>query len=147
MSRRRGEKVSDLTTQRLSLYLRCLEELDRQGTATISSQHLADRFHFSSAQIRKDLATFGEFGVRGVGYSVDKLRKRLTRILGLDRGTLAPGAIADITIIDPDREWTVDADELASKSKNSPFLGMKMKGRAAYTVVGGKIVYDSGILS
>jgi dihydroorotase len=62
-------------------------------------------------------------------------------ILGIDRGTLAPGAVADITIIDPNREWTVDADKLASKSKNSPFLGMKMKGMAAYTIVGGKIVF------
>ena len=85
MSRTRSGKVSDLTTQRLSLYLRCLEELDRQGTATISSQHLAERFHFSAAQIRKDLATFGEFGVRGMGYSVGKLKDRITRILGLDR--------------------------------------------------------------
>jgi len=94
VSRRRGEKVSDLTTQRLSLYLRCLEELDRQGTDTISSQHLADRFHFSSAQIRKDLATFGEFGVRGVGYSVGKLKVSLIRILGLDRevGVVIVGA-------------------------------------------------------
>ena len=62
-------------------------------------------------------------------------------ILGIDRGTLAPGAVADITIIDPNREWTVDADKLASKSKNSPFLGMKVKGLAAYTIVGGKIVF------
>jgi len=65
------------------------------------------------------------------------------RILGIDRGTLAQGAIADITVIDPEAEWTVDAGKLASKSKNSPFLGMKMKGRAAYTVVGGKIVYKN----
>ena len=86
MTRRRGSgKVSDLTTQRLSLYLRCLEELDRQGTATISSRQLAERFSFSAAQIRKDLATFGEFGVRGVGYSVRKLKERLIRILGLNR--------------------------------------------------------------
>jgi redox-sensing transcriptional repressor len=82
---RRGAGVSDRITQRLCLYLRCLEELDRHGIETISSHRLAERFSFSSAQIRKDLATFGEFGVRGVGYSVDKLRKRLTRILGLDR--------------------------------------------------------------
>jgi len=58
---------------------------DRDGVATISSLRLADRYDLSSAQIRKDLATFGEFGVRGVGYSVRELRSRLTRILGLDR--------------------------------------------------------------
>jgi dihydroorotase len=65
------------------------------------------------------------------------------RILGIDRGTLAPGAIADITVIDPAREWTVEAEKLASKSKNSPFLGMKMKGRAAYTIVSGKVVHKA----
>jgi len=65
------------------------------------------------------------------------------RILGLDRGTLTQGAAADITVIDPEAEWTVDAGKLASKSKNSPFLGMKMKGRAAYTIVSGKIVYKN----
>lgn len=64
------------------------------------------------------------------------------RILGIDRGTLAPGSVADITVIDPNREWTVDTDTLAGKSKNSPFLGMKMKGMAAYTIVGGKIVHS-----
>lgn len=80
-----GADVSDLVTSRLSLYLRCLDLLDRDGVATISSLRLADRYDLSSAQIRKDLATFGEFGVRGVGYSVRELRSRLTRILGLDR--------------------------------------------------------------
>ncbi len=87
MTRRqgRGASVSELITQRLSLYLRCLEELGRQRVDSISSRHLAERFGLSSAQIRKDLATFGEFGVRGVGYSVPELRGRLVRILGLDR--------------------------------------------------------------
>ncbi len=63
------------------------------------------------------------------------------RILGIDRGTLKQGAVADITIIDPDSRWTVEAGKLASKSRNSPFLGREMKGRAAYTIVGGKIVH------
>ena len=45
------------------------------------------------------------------------------KILGIDRGTLKPGAVADITIIDPDAEWTVEAEKLSSKSKNSPWLG------------------------
>jgi redox-sensing transcriptional repressor len=81
----RGLAISDLTAQRLSVYLRCLDDLTRSGVSTVSSQRLAGRLHLNSAQIRKDLACFGEFGVRGVGYYVADLRGQLTRILGLDR--------------------------------------------------------------
>ncbi len=52
--------------------------------AAVSSQSLAEQFHLNAAQIRKDLATFGEFGVRGVGYYVKELRRHLRQILGLD---------------------------------------------------------------
>ncbi len=79
------EPVSELTTNRLSVYLRCLNTLDSAGVRTISSQALADEFHLNAAQIRKDLAYFGEFGVRGVGYYVKELRTHLRQILGLDR--------------------------------------------------------------
>jgi redox-sensing transcriptional repressor len=79
------EKISELTTNRLSVYLRCLNELAVQGAKTVSSDGLAKKFHLNSAQIRKDLAYFGEFGVRGVGYYIDDLRKHLTKILGLDK--------------------------------------------------------------
>ena len=79
------EKISELTTNRLSVYLRCLNELAAQGAKTVSSDGLAKKFHLNSAQIRKDLAYFGEFGVRGVGYYIDDLRKHLTKILGLDK--------------------------------------------------------------
>ena len=83
--RQTPEQVSELTTNRLSVYLRCLNELDAAGTRTISSQALAEQFHLNAAQIRKDLAYFGEFGVRGVGYYVKELRRHLRQILGLDR--------------------------------------------------------------
>ena len=79
------EKISELTTNRMSVYLRCLNELAAQGEKTVSSDKLAKQFHLNSAQIRKDLAYFGEFGVRGVGYYVDDLRAHLTKILGLNR--------------------------------------------------------------
>ena len=79
------EPVSELTTNRLSVYLRCLNALDEAGVKTISSQALAEQFHLNAAQIRKDLAYFGEFGVRGVGYYVKELRTHLRQILGLDR--------------------------------------------------------------
>ena len=79
------EQVSELTTNRLSVYLRCLNDLDSASVQTISSQALAEQFHLNAAQIRKDLAYFGEFGVRGVGYYVKDLRRHLRQILGLDR--------------------------------------------------------------
>jgi len=78
------EKISELTTNRMSVYLRCLNELASKGEKTVSSDGLAKRFHLNSAQIRKDLAYFGEFGVRGVGYYVNDLREHLTKILGLN---------------------------------------------------------------
>ena len=80
-----AEPVSELTTNRLSVYLRCLNQLESAGVETISSQALADQFHLNAAQIRKDLAYFGEFGVRGVGYYVKDLKRNLRQILGLDR--------------------------------------------------------------
>ncbi len=79
------EQVSELTTNRLSVYLRSLNQLDAAGVETISSQALAEQFHLNAAQIRKDLAYFGEFGVRGVGYYVKDLKRHLRQILGLDR--------------------------------------------------------------
>src|SRR6187399_3261520 len=84
--RQTPDQVSELTTNRLSVYLRCLNELDTAGVRTISSQALAEQFNLNAAQIRKDLAYFGEFGVRGIGYYVKELRRHLRQILGLDRG-------------------------------------------------------------
>lgn len=81
----KSEKISELTTSRLSVYLRCLNTLSAAGINTISSQALAEQFNLNSAQIRKDLGYFGEFGVRGVGYYVGDLREHITEILGLDR--------------------------------------------------------------
>ncbi|MDQ5845490.1 MAG: redox-sensing transcriptional repressor Rex [Acidobacteriota bacterium] len=81
----KSEKISELTTNRLSVYLRCLNTLAAAGIKSISSQALAEQFNLNSAQIRKDLGYFGEFGVRGVGYSVEDLRDHVTKILGLDR--------------------------------------------------------------
>jgi redox-sensing transcriptional repressor len=80
-----ADAVSELTTNRLSVYLRCLNALDAAGVKTVSSQALAEQFHLNAAQIRKDLAHFGEFGVRGVGYYVRELRRHLRQILGLDQ--------------------------------------------------------------
>src|SRR3989442_3166563 len=79
------EKISELTTNRLSVYLRCLNELASAGIKTVSSQEMAEQFNLTSAQIRKGLGYFGEFGVRGTGYYIEDLRADLTKILGLDK--------------------------------------------------------------
>jgi redox-sensing transcriptional repressor len=78
-------RIPEMTVRRLSVYTRCLQQLEEDGVKTISSQELAERFSLNSAQVRKDLAYFGEFGVRGIGYYVSGLKAELQRILGLDR--------------------------------------------------------------
>ena len=80
-----AEPVSELTTQRLSLYLRCLDQLAATGVPRVSSKELAASCRLNPAQIRRDLSSFGAFGVRGVGYSVEDLRRRLREIMGLHR--------------------------------------------------------------
>ena len=63
------------------------------------------------------------------------------RLLKIDAGTLSIGARADVTLIDPELEWTVKVDQFQSASRNSPFDGWKLKGRAVRTIVGGKTVW------
>ncbi len=77
--------ISPLTLNRLSLYLRALRHLHRVGISTVSSGDLARRLQLSAPLIRKDLAQFGEFGTRGVGYDVSALVERLIEILGLNQ--------------------------------------------------------------
>ena len=79
------EQVSEQTTNRLSLYLRFLNELDAGGVRTVSSKVLAAKFDLNAALVRKDLSHFGDLGVRGVGYVVQDLKQRLRQILGLNR--------------------------------------------------------------
>jgi redox-sensing transcriptional repressor len=76
-------KIPEKTVTRLSIYLRCLEELEADGVTSVSSKQLAERFGLNSAQVRKDLAYFGQFGVRGLGYYIAELKHNLERILGL----------------------------------------------------------------
>jgi redox-sensing transcriptional repressor len=88
MARRQSSRLSkipEMTVRRLSIYTRCLQQLEEDGVKTVSSQELAERFNLNSAQVRKDLAYFGEFGVRGIGYYVVGLKAELQKILGLDR--------------------------------------------------------------
>jgi len=81
-------------------------------------------------------------GVLTVNQLVEKMSSNPSKIISIGRGTLKPGTVADITVIDPVREWQVTEEGLASKSKNSPWLGQAMKGAAACTVVGGRVVFS-----
>ena len=76
-------KIPEATIIRLSVYSRHLTDVDRKGIITTSSGEIADGVGVSPAQVRKDLAYFGEFGTRGVGYNVKDLRQHILRILGL----------------------------------------------------------------
>lgn len=78
-------KIPEATVMRLSIYSRYLYQLMGEGGETISSGEIAHGVGVSSAQVRKDLAYFGEFGTRGVGYKVEELYGHLMKILGLDR--------------------------------------------------------------
>ena len=64
------------------------------------------------------------------------------KLLKLKAGTLSPGAAADVTLIDPELEWTVEPEQFQSASRNTPFGRWKLKGRAVRTIVGGKTVWQ-----
>lgn len=80
-----ARKVSESTVRRLSFYLRVLKDIGGRGVETASSDRLAEAAGVTSAQVRKDLSAFGNFGVRGRGYDVEALHTELLRILALDR--------------------------------------------------------------
>ncbi|MFH1655185.1 MAG: dihydroorotase [Candidatus Omnitrophota bacterium] len=74
---------------------------------------------------------------------VERMSLSPATILGIDKGTLSVGKDADIVIVNPNKEWTVTQDCFESKSKNSAFIGKKLKGAVAYTICAGKIAYKS----
>jgi redox-sensing transcriptional repressor len=78
-------KIPEATIRRLSLYDRCLAEFNKAGKKIVSSSDIARKCGTNPAQIRKDFAYFGEFGVRGVGYYVENLQEDIKRALGIDR--------------------------------------------------------------
>src|SRR2546428_12883620 len=81
----RPESVPNPAVRRLSLYLRQLESFQRKNRRTISSKQLGESLGLTDAQVRKDLAYFGQFGHPGIGYRVDDLIGQVRRILGTDR--------------------------------------------------------------
>ncbi|TYP52478.1 dihydroorotase [Thermosediminibacter litoriperuensis] len=80
-------------------------------------------------------------GKLSLSEAVRKMTREPAGILGVEAGTLKPGSSADITVIDPDREWTVNKYDFLSKGKNTPFHGWKLKGKAVMTFTGGKMVF------
>jgi redox-sensing transcriptional repressor len=79
------QKIPEATIRRLSRYSRCLEEMDEKGEKVVSSALLANKCVVNAAQVRKDLAYFGEFGIRGVGYYVKDLLNNIKKILGSNK--------------------------------------------------------------
>lgn len=77
--------IPSATISRLVTYLRILEKLEQAGVNRTSSNHLAEEAQVSAFQVRKDLAYFGRFGTRGMGYTVNVLKRELRRVLGLNR--------------------------------------------------------------
>jgi dihydroorotase len=73
---------------------------------------------------------------------VDKMSCAPARLFGLPGGTLTKGTIADVTVFDPGAEWEVDASKFLTKGRNTPYAGMRLKGRAKCTIVGGRLVYS-----
>ena len=79
-------------------------------------------------------------GIISIRDAIMKMSTNPANIFGLKAGSLAIGMPADITIIDMEKEWTVDVREFESKSRNCPFDGWRLKGKAIATIVGGKVV-------
>ncbi len=152
------------TNYKMNPPLRSQEHVDAllegiaDGTLEILASDHAPHARFEK-EVEFDMAPFGIVGLETeVGIFIDLLvHKKKTidlprliemftvnpaRLLKLDAGTLSIGAAADITLIDPKREWTVNADAFQSASRNTPFDGWTLKGRAVRTIVGGKTVYQ-----
>jgi len=127
------------------------------GTVTILASDHAPHCNYEK-EVEFDMAPFGILGLETeLGLFIDILihkKKAIdmarlvelytvnpARLLKLDRGTLSVGAVADITLIDRDLEWTVDKNASASRSRNTPFHGWNLKGRAVRTIVAGKTVW------
>jgi dihydroorotase len=87
------------------------------------------------------LMTLVHRGEVDMSLMVHKLTTGPASVIGQKLGTLEEGAIADVTLFDPDEEWTVEPSTLASKGKNTPLAGMRLRGRVVCTISAGKPVY------
>src|SRR5262245_9334258 len=73
---------------------------------------------------------------------IEKMTSNPARVLDIDRGTLKPAAVADVTVLDPEEEWTIDPAQFRSKSRNCPFAGWKVRGRAVGVIINGVVKYE-----
>ena len=120
---------------------------DHAPHATYEKEVEFDRAPFGILGLETELALFLEILLhQRKALTLPEIISMLTinpaKLLRLDRGTLSVGAPADITILDPDHAWTVDKNTSASLSRNTPFHGTQLRGRALQTIVGGKTVWD-----
>lgn len=122
---------------------------DHAPHATVEKEVEFDRAPFGILGLETEFGLFHNILVKmEKAISLPRLIELLTinpaRLLKLDRGTLAVGAAADVTLIDPGLEWTVEPEKSASRSRNTPFGGWQLKGRAVRTIVGGRTVWMLG---
>jgi dihydroorotase len=127
------------------------------GTITILASDHAPHCAFEK-EVEFDMAPFGILGLEtelalfldilvhkrkaiGLPRLIELYTSNPAKLLNLDRGTLSPGAVADVTIIDPGLEWTVDKEASFSRSRNTPFHGWNLRGRAVRTIVNGESVW------
>ena len=83
-------------------------------------------------------------GIISLPQLVEKMSAAPARIVGLsNKGEIREGKDADLTIIDPDKDWIFTKEDIASRSKNTPFIGRKLKGTVEYTIFSGKVVYKA----
>jgi len=104
-----------------------------------------DQAPFGIVGLETELSLFMKALVEAKVISINRMIEMLTvepaKLIHLDKGHLSPGADGDVTIIDPDLQWTVDKTQFASKGRNTPYHGWELTGRAIYTIVAGKIVW------
>lgn len=80
-------------------------------------------------------------GILTLNQLIEKMSINPSKILGISRGNISTGSVADMTVIDPSAEWMVEMEKLVSKSRNTPFSGWRMKGAAACTILGGAVSF------
>jgi dihydroorotase len=137
--------------------LKALLEGLKDGTIdAIATDHAPH--HIDEKDLEFDKAAFGMVGLETalgliqtkvveegglyINKAIEKMTSGPAKILGLHMGTLKIGATADITVIDPNRVWTVDKDKFFSKGRNTPFNGWELRGKAVMTIVDGRVVYS-----